>query len=82
MDQQRPNFFSGRYVDRRSDAREDPEWVAAARADSGSRYLLSRGSAQLVHAAPGGGIAFLDNSAPLVRAADAPSLVLLGWFRG
>jgi NAD+ diphosphatase len=82
MDQQRPNFFSGRYVDRRSDAREDPDWVAAARGDSGSRYVLSRGSAQLVHASPGGGIAFLDNGAPLVRAAEAASLVLLGWFRG
>jgi NAD+ diphosphatase len=82
MDQQRDNFFSGRYIDRRSEAREDPEWVAAARADAGSRYLLSRGSTQLVHAAPGGGIAFLDNSAPLIRAAEATSLVLLGWFRG
>ena len=82
MDQHRDNFFSGRYIDRRSEAREDPEWIAAARADAGSRYLLSRGSTQLVQAAPGGGIAFLDNSAPLIRAAEAASLVLLGWFHG
>jgi len=82
MDQKRPNFFSGQYVDRRSEAREDPDWIAAARADAGSRYLLNRGSTQLVQAAPEGGIAFLDNSAPLVRAAEAASLVLLGWFRG
>jgi NAD+ diphosphatase len=82
MDPQRDNFFSGRYIDRRSEAREDPEWIAAARADAGSRYLLSRGSTQLVQAAPGGGIAFLDNSAPLIRAAEAASLVLLGWYHG
>src|SRR5579862_9843537 len=82
MDQQRPNFFSGRYVDRRSEMREDLDWVAAARADSGSRYLLSRGSTQLVQSAADGGIAFLDNSSPLVSGAEAASLVLLGWFRG
>ena len=82
MDQQRPNFFSGQYVDRRSEAREDPDWIAAARADAGSRYLLNRGSTQLVHATPAGGIAFLDNSAPLVRTADPASFVLLGWFQG
>ncbi|HEX4388119.1 MAG TPA: NAD(+) diphosphatase [Steroidobacteraceae bacterium] len=82
MHQQRPNFFSGQYVDRRSEAREDPDWIAAARADAGSRYLLNRGSTQLVHATPAGGIAFLDNAAPLVRSADPASFALLGWFRG
>jgi len=80
MDQERPNFLAGPYLDRRSDAREDGDWLAHARADAGTRYLVGRGSAQLLSGAPA--IAFLDNDSALVRAAPAQQLVLLGWFRG
>ena len=33
MDQHRPNFLSGPYIDRRAEAREDEHWIAQARAD-------------------------------------------------
>jgi NAD+ diphosphatase len=82
MDQHRPNFLSGPYIDRRSEAREDERWIEHARADPGTRYLFGRGSAQLVRARGEPGIAFLDNGAPQVRALGDAQLVLLGWFRG
>ena len=82
MDQHRPNFLSGPYIDRRSEAREDERWIESARADPGTRYLLGRGSAQLVRTGGEPGIALLDNDAPQVRALRDTGLLLLGWFRG
>jgi NAD+ diphosphatase len=82
MDQHRPNFLSGPYIDRRSEAREDERWIENARADPGTRYLFGLGSAQLLRADGAPAIAFLDNSAPQVRALADENLVLLGWFRG
>ena len=29
MDPARPNFFAGSYLERRAEAREDPQWLAA-----------------------------------------------------
>ncbi len=81
MDQHRPNFLSGPYIDRRSEAREDARWIEHARADPATRYLVGRGSAQLLALGPAPAIAFLDGSHPLVRAAADGELVLLGWFR-
>jgi NAD+ diphosphatase len=81
MDQHRPNFLSGPYIDRRSEAREDERWIEHARADGDTRYLLSRGSAQLVRASTPG-IAFLDNAAAALRAVPDEQLVLLGWYHG
>ena len=82
MDHGRPNFFAGPYLERRAEAREDPDWIAAARADPGTRYLIGQGSAQLLHAGAEPQIAFLANGAPLVDAADAAQLLLLGCFQG
>jgi NAD+ diphosphatase len=82
MDHDRPNFFSGPYIERRVEAREDPAWIEAARADPDSLYLVGRGTAQLLRTGAEPRIAFLSNSAPLVAAATPASLVLLGWFRG
>jgi NAD+ diphosphatase len=82
MDQNRPNFLSGPYIDRRSEAREEEHWIESARADAGTRYLFGRGSAQLVRAGSEPAIALLDNAAPQVRALSDAQLVLLGWFRG
>jgi NAD+ diphosphatase len=76
------NFFAGPYVERRAEAREDPAWEAAARADPGTRYLLARGTTQLLRAAPPPAIAFLGGDAPPVQAASSRELVLLGWFQG
>jgi len=77
-----PNFFSGPYIDRRAEAREAAEWMQEARADPDTRYLLMRGSAQLVRGAEAPQIAFLEGDHPLVRGAPEPHLVLLGWFGG
>jgi NAD+ diphosphatase len=82
MDQHSPNFLSGSYLDRRAEERDDPRWLERARADDATRYLVGQGSAQLLHPGAEPGIAFLDNRSPLVRAAAAEQLVLLGWFRG
>ena len=78
----RPTLFSGPYLDRRAEARDDPAWAAAARADAGTRYVLGAGAAQLV--SPGGAIdiAFLTGDHALVAAAHDTELTLLGWFRG
>ncbi len=78
----RPNFFAGPYLERRVEAREAPDWIGAAHADPHTHYLLGHGTAQLLHTDSPRRIAFLARSAPLVRAAEAASLTLLGWFRG
>ena len=82
MDHARPNFFSGPYIERRVEAREDPAWIAAARGDPATRYLIGQGTAQLLRLLPEPHIALLDNDAAVVAAAAPASLVLLGWFRG
>lgn len=76
-----PNFFAGPYLERRVEAREDPEWVAAAWADSATVYLVARGTSHLLHGDPPRA-ALLTRADALVRSAPAGSLTLLGWFRG
>ncbi len=79
-----PNFFSGPYIDRRSERREAAAWLAEARADPSARYLIGSGTAQLMcGATPEGAeprIAFLQADHPFVQAAGENDLVLLGWF--
>ncbi len=82
MSHERPNFFAGPYLDRRADLREEQDWLEAARADPATRYLLGRGSEQLLSGGPSPGIAFLDGTAPPVAGAQPHELLLLGWFRG
>lgn len=78
----RPTLFSGTFLDRRAELRDDPGWIAAARADPGTQYVLSEGPRQLVSVAPGMDVAWLRNGDPLVSTAGDDSLTLLGWFRG
>ncbi len=78
----RPNFFAGPYLERRVEAREQADWIAAAAADPDTLYLLGHGTAQLLHTDGPRRIAFLERSAPLVRARGDAGLTLLGWFRG
>ena len=80
MEPDRPNFFAGPYLERRVEAREDPEWVAAAWADDATSYLVARGTGHLLHGDPPR-VALLTRADPLVRSAPAASLTLLGWFR-
>ncbi|HET7198687.1 MAG TPA: NAD(+) diphosphatase [Burkholderiales bacterium] len=80
MDQHRPNFYAGPYLERRAEAREETEWVAAAWADAATTYVVTRGTTQLVAGEPPRA-ALLTRDEPLVRSAPATSLTLLGWFR-
>jgi NAD+ diphosphatase len=78
----RPTLFSGPFLDRRAELRDDPAWIAAARGDPATRYVLAAGPAQLVAADNPREIAFLSADHPLVLAARDADLTLLGWFRG
>jgi NAD+ diphosphatase len=75
-------LFSETSLDRRAEARDDPDWVAAARADAGTCYLVATAAAQLVSSGPSTEIAFLRGDHALVTAASDSDLTLLGWFRG
>jgi len=81
-----PNFFSGPYIDRRSETRETVSWLSEARSDECTVYLVSRGTAQLLteldakERVPH--IALLPGKHPLVASALEADLVLLGWFHG
>lgn len=82
MDQDRPNFFGGPYIDRRAEVREDPGWLEAALSDPATVYMLERGTTQLVHTKPEPRIAFVTGEHSIVREVDPRQFVLLGWFRG
>jgi NAD+ diphosphatase len=82
MDQAGPNFFSGPYLDRRAEAREEAGWLEAALADPATLYMVGKGTAQLVRTQPEPRIEFLTPAHPIVREARPEELVLLGWFRG
>jgi NAD+ diphosphatase len=81
MDQARPNFFSGPYIDRRAEAREDPGWLEAALADPATLYMLAKGTAQLVRTKPEPRIEFVTREHPVVRQVERRQFALLGWFR-
>jgi NAD+ diphosphatase len=82
MDQARPNFFSGPYIDRREEAREEPGWLEAALADPATLYLLAKGTTQLVQTKPEPHIDFVTRENPVIHEVDPQQFILLGWFRG
>ncbi len=63
-------------------AREDEGWRDAALNDLSSRFILGRGTAQLMLRLPQPAIAYVTAAHPLVRSAAPDSLLLLGWFDG
>jgi NAD+ diphosphatase len=76
-------LFSGAFLDRRAELRDDPEWLAAARTDPGTRYVVVDGARQLVCLGETMDVALLRSDEPLVALASRDaSLTLLGWFRG
>ncbi|HEV7632922.1 MAG TPA: hypothetical protein VGO41_08005, partial [Steroidobacteraceae bacterium] len=78
------NFFSGAYLDRRSEERIVAGWLAEARADRRTLYIAMQGTMALMQQPQSGEpteVAFLTADDPLVQGADADSQVLLGWFR-
>ncbi len=78
----RPTLFGGSFFDRRAELRNDPDWIAAARADPNTRYVVEFGAAQLVTCGETMEIAFLTGDHTLVASASDDQLTLLGWFRG
>jgi NAD+ diphosphatase len=76
------NPFTGAWLERRAQERETDDWVAQALADTGTLFLVASGTRHLVRRGASTAIAFLDSLHPLVRAADATKLLLLGWFEG
>ncbi len=82
MDYEAPNFFSGPYIDRRAELREEADWPEAALSDPTTLYLVGKGTTHLVQTKPEPRIEFLTYEHPIVRAAQPSELVLLGWFRG
>ncbi len=77
----RPTFFSGAYLDRRTEARAQTDWLDSALADPHTQFLLVRDNAQLLFGGLGPRIAFVSGRHPAVAAAEAHQFVLLGWFR-
>jgi NAD+ diphosphatase len=82
MDQSPPNFFAGPYIDRRSDAREQVDWPAAALSDPETLYIVTRDTAQLVYTSPQPRIAFITREHPVLHNPDPHTLVLMGWYKG
>jgi NAD+ diphosphatase len=78
----RPTLFSGSFLDRRAELRDDPEWIAVARADPGTHYVLTAGPQHLVKVGSAMDVELLRNDDVLVSAAADQALTLLGWFRG
>jgi hypothetical protein len=77
----RPTFFSGAYLDRRTETREQTDWLDSALADPHTQFLLVRDSTPLLFGGPEPRIAFVSGRHPAVAAAEARQFVLLGWFR-
>jgi NAD+ diphosphatase len=77
-----PNFFSGPYIDRRAEEREQAGWARAALEDPETLYLLSSGTRHLVYTRPEPRIALLAAREAAVAGVDETRLVLLGWFKG
>jgi len=78
----RPTLFSGPFLDRRAELRDDPGWISAARSDPNTRYVLAEGARQLVSMGTALDVALLRNGDPLLSRAEDASFTLLGWFRG
>lgn len=82
------NLFAGPYLDRRAEQRLDPQWIAVARDDPGTVYVLMREGAALMRRAevPGADaaatrLAFVSGTDLRVAAlADPARMVLLGWY--
>ncbi|MHB8815320.1 MAG: hypothetical protein ACYDAE_18890, partial [Steroidobacteraceae bacterium] len=62
MESDRPNFFSGPYIDRRAAEREHADWAGLALEDPGTLYLLGSGTRHLVYTQPEPRIAFLEGA--------------------
>jgi NAD+ diphosphatase len=69
-------------LERRAEARLDPDWVRAAMRAPTTRVVVSRGTGHLVESGPSPRIAWLAPSHPTIAALPASNLILLGWAQG
>jgi hypothetical protein len=69
-------------LDRRAEARLDPDWARAAARDPDTRYVISRDTTHLVHSDPPAQIALLTADHPTIAALPQSQLLLLGWLDG
>jgi NAD+ diphosphatase len=69
-------------LERRSEARLNPEWARDAAADPETRYVITRGSTHLVSPEAPAQIAFLTAQHPVVAQRPQSELLLLGWYEG
>src|SRR5580693_2330615 len=69
-------------LERRSEARTDPDWAREAERDPGTRYLITRGTTHLVSREAQPQIAFLKAGHPALAKVRESDLVLLGWYEG
>lgn len=69
-------------LDRRAEARLDPDWVRAAAQDPTTGYLITRGTQHLIHSGTEPHIAFLRAGHPVIDSLPQSNLMLLGWYRG
>lgn len=69
-------------LQRRAEARQEPDWAQAALSDPASRFLVSRGTTHLIRREPQPQIAFVGAGHELLAGVDPSRLVLLGWFHG
>jgi NAD+ diphosphatase len=69
-------------LERRCEARLNPEWAREAAHDGGTRYLITRGTMHLVSRETPARIAFLKADHPVMARLAQSDLVLLGWYQG
>jgi NAD+ diphosphatase len=69
-------------LQRRAEARLQPDWAQAALSDPATRFLISRGTSHLIRREPQTQIAFVGAGHELLAGVDPSRLVLLGWFHG
>jgi NAD+ diphosphatase len=79
---ERINFLTGSYVDRRAEARDVADWRTEALADPATRYVIARGTSHLLRVERDPAIAFLTMEHPTIGALRADQFVLLGWVNG
>ena len=72
------NFLAGPYLDRRSEEREQPEAIARARVQPGSRVLLAQGTRLAVTGDPPRA-AFFPADEPSLQLLPDDAFILLGW---
>ena len=69
-------------LDRRAEARLEPDWLRIALLDPVTRFVVARGSTHLVTAETSPQLALLSTQQPGLAELPESRLTLLGWFQG